>query len=200
MTTTSSPTVTLPYHQREWIDVEPGPYDKGCFEVSKKIMRLLRHDPSVCREEDGAVEFRILAPMFRSEFTSSQYWSIRTWLNYLQEGGGPEKSFQCCVDPFSADTILYFRAIQGHSGGKHIILTLQDNVLLPSDIAEHILPRWKLPRCALDHSMWIDSGWQRRQERETCGVLLGCESNVHRSLSREGLRRYEAQDCSAQIQ
>ena len=27
--TTSSPTVTLPYHQREWIDVEPGQCDKS---------------------------------------------------------------------------------------------------------------------------------------------------------------------------
>ena len=42
------------------------------------------------------------------------------------------------MDPYSADTILYFRAIQGHSGGKHINPTLQDNVLLPSDFAEHI--------------------------------------------------------------
>ena len=129
MPTTSSPTVTLPYHLREWIDVEPGKYDKSCFEVSKKMIRLLRHDPSVLREEDGAVEFRILAPMFRSEFTSSQHWSIRTWLNYLQKREGPKNRFQYCVDPYSADTILYLRAIQGHSGGKHINLTLQDNVL-----------------------------------------------------------------------
>ena len=50
-----------------WIDVETGPYDKSCFEVSKKMIRLLRHDPSVLREEDGAVEFRILAQMFCSE-------------------------------------------------------------------------------------------------------------------------------------
>ena len=64
---TSSSTATLPYHQRDWIDVEQGPYDKSCFEVSKKMIRLLRHDPSVFQEEDGAVEFRILAPMFRSE-------------------------------------------------------------------------------------------------------------------------------------
>ena len=34
MPTTSSPTVTFPYHQRDWIDVEPGQYDKSCFEVS----------------------------------------------------------------------------------------------------------------------------------------------------------------------
>ena len=81
MTTTSSSTITLPYHLRVWIDVEPGPYDKGCFEVSKKMIRLLRHDPSVLLEEDGAVEFKILAQMFRSEFTSSQHWSIRVYLN-----------------------------------------------------------------------------------------------------------------------
>ena len=36
MPTTSCSTTTLPYHLRVWIDVEPGPYDKRCFEVSKK--------------------------------------------------------------------------------------------------------------------------------------------------------------------
>ena len=100
--------------------------------MSKKMIRLLRHDPSVLREVDGAVEFRILAQMFHSEFTSSQHWSIRTWLNYLQKGGGPNKRFQYCVDPFTA------RTIQGHSEGKHFSPTLQDNVLLPDDFAEHI--------------------------------------------------------------
>ena len=61
--TTSSSATTFPYHQCVWIDAEPGPYDKSCFEVSEKMIRLLRHDPSVLREEDGAVEFRILAQM-----------------------------------------------------------------------------------------------------------------------------------------
>ena len=30
--------------------------------------------------------------------------------------------FQYCVDPYSADTVLYLRAIQGHSGGNILIL------------------------------------------------------------------------------
>ena len=42
------------------------------------------------------------------------------------------------MDRLSDDTILYLRASQGHSGGKHINSTLQDNALLPSDFAEHI--------------------------------------------------------------
>ena len=66
----SSPTVTLPYHQRQWIDVEPGKFDKSGIEVPRKMIRLLRHDPSVLRVEDGAVEFRILASMFRLGCTS----------------------------------------------------------------------------------------------------------------------------------
>ena len=35
-TTASSSTTTLLHHQRVRIDVEPGPYDKSCFEVSEK--------------------------------------------------------------------------------------------------------------------------------------------------------------------
>ena len=86
-TPTTSSTTSLPCDHRAWSDAQPGPFDKSCFEVSKKMIRVLRHDPSVPREEDGAVEFRTLAPMFRSEFASSQCWSILTWLNYLQRGG-----------------------------------------------------------------------------------------------------------------
>ena len=56
----------------------------------------------------------------------------------LQKGGGLKKRFQFCADPYSADTILYLRAILGHSGGKHMDPTFRDNVLLPSEFAEHI--------------------------------------------------------------
>ena len=105
--------------------MEPGPYDKSCFEVSKKMIMLLRHDPSALREEDGAVEFRILAQMFCSGFTSSSHSSIRTCLSFLQRGGGIKKRFQYCVDPTSPEALLYFRAIQGHSVGKHVDPSLQ---------------------------------------------------------------------------
>ena len=76
--------------------------------------------------------------MFASKFASSPHWSIRTWLRDLQRGGGPKKRFQCCLDPFSAETVLYLRAIHGHTGGKLIDPALQDNVLFPSDFAEYI--------------------------------------------------------------
>ena len=63
--------------------------------------------------------------MSASQSESSPHWSIRTWLRYLQRGGGPKKRFQYCLDPHFAETILYLRA-------------MQDNALLPSDFAEYI--------------------------------------------------------------
>ena len=47
----SSPKVKIPLHMRERIDVEPGEYDQRSFEVSEKLIRLLRHDGFVLREE-----------------------------------------------------------------------------------------------------------------------------------------------------
>ena len=74
--------------------------------LAKRMNRLL-----VPREQDGALEFRNLAPMFVSQFESSPYWSIRTWPNYLQRGGVVKKRFQYCLDPNSRESVLYLRTI-----------------------------------------------------------------------------------------
>ena len=43
--------------ERKWIDIEPGNYSLSAYEVSKKVMHLLRHSQQVQREDDGAVQF-----------------------------------------------------------------------------------------------------------------------------------------------
>ena len=86
--------VSVPYHERKWIDMEPGTVDRNCLEVSKLMIRYLRHDDTVHREEDGAVRFEDLASMFRSRNASTSHWSIRTWLSFLHRGGGVKKRFQ----------------------------------------------------------------------------------------------------------
>ena len=118
--------VSIPYLE----DMEPGTLDQHCPEGSKLMIRLLRHDDSVNREEDGAVKFE----------DQASHWSTRTWLSFLQRGGGIKRTTH------SPETFLCLPAIQGHSGGTHVDLTLQDNVLLP-DFAEHTY-----------HPVCIDSG------------------------------------------
>ena len=52
----SSPRI-IPVERRSWIDIEPGKYSLSEYEVSKKVIHLLRHSQRVHREEDGAFHF-----------------------------------------------------------------------------------------------------------------------------------------------
>ena len=51
-----SPSI-IPMNERNWIDIERGNYSLSAYEVSKKIIHLLRHSQQVQREYDGAVHF-----------------------------------------------------------------------------------------------------------------------------------------------
>ena len=48
-----------------------------------------------------------------------------------------EKRFQYCSNPYSLNKFLYYRAIQGYSGEKSLILYCK-TMLLPDDFAEYI--------------------------------------------------------------
>ena len=47
----------VPMERRKWIDIEPGKHSLSEYEVSKKVIHLLRHSQQVHREDDGAVHF-----------------------------------------------------------------------------------------------------------------------------------------------
>ena len=77
--------------------------------MSKFIIRLLRDDESVHREEDGAVRFDHLAELFKSRFAANSHWSIQAWISFLAEGGGQKKRFQYCLNPHSSENPRTFR-------------------------------------------------------------------------------------------
>ena len=68
-----SPSI-IPMNERKWIDIEPGEYSFSAYEISKKVIHLLRHSQTVQREEDGAVQF------WRIKNLSSESISINTVL------------------------------------------------------------------------------------------------------------------------
>ena len=98
--------VSVPSMNRKWIDVEPRTFDQNCLEVSKLMTRLLRHDDSVNRENDGAVKFADLASRFRSRITSSSHWSIRTWLCFVAQRRWNEEKIPKLRGPSSPETFL----------------------------------------------------------------------------------------------
>ena len=109
----SSSTRTIPIRERTWTEVEPGKYSLNDYPVSKKLVNLLRHG-SQPRDNDGAIEFGRIKDNLQDHFVFCHHWSDEKWKSAMAGGGGHKKRFQYCAD--SSGTILYLRALQGHSG------------------------------------------------------------------------------------
>ena len=99
--------------KRTWTDVEPEKYSLSDFEISKKLIHLLRHGQHVHREDDGAVQFWRIKDNLQKHFPYCPHWSDDKWKKSMAGGGGNKKRYQYCTD--SLGTIVYLRALQGHS-------------------------------------------------------------------------------------
>ena len=132
----SSSTRTVPIGKRIWTDVEPGKYLISDYAVSKKLIHLLRHGRHVHREDDGAIEFWRIKDDLQKHFWYCHHWSDEKWKKSMARGGGNKKIYKYCTD--SLRTILYLRALQGHSRRSLIDPTLQNNVIIPDGFFKYI--------------------------------------------------------------
>ena len=118
--------------ERKWIDIEPEESSLSAYEVSKKVINLLRHCQTVQREDDGAV-FLENQEFLQNQFPRTAYWSDERWKACLAAGGGAKRRYQYCSD--ISGTIIYLRALQGRS---LIDPSLQDNVIIQRGFFHHI--------------------------------------------------------------
>ena len=131
----NSPSI-IPINERNWIDNEPGNYSLPAYEVSKKVVHLLRHSQQVQREDDGAVQFWRIQEHLQNQFPQVLYWSDDRWKACLAAGGGAKRRYQYCTDV--SGIIVYLQALQGHSGRNLIDPSLQDNVVIQRGLFHHI--------------------------------------------------------------
>ena len=129
-------TTTIPMHERRWIDIEPSEQTLAAYDLSKKVISLLRHNQTVQREQDGTIHIYRIKFYLRSHSSQVQHWSDDRWKACLAAGGGSKRRYQYCSD--NSGRILYLRALQGHSGNNLIDPTLQDNVVIGSGISHYI--------------------------------------------------------------
>ena len=132
-------------------DVEPQKYSLSDYPVSKKLSTILRHG-SLPRENDGAIDFLRIKDYLRKYFVFCHHWSDEKWKSSMAGGGGNKKRFQYCTD--SSGTILYLRALQGHSGRNLVHPSLQDNVVIPDGFFKYIYH----VGCAINSHSIINSG------------------------------------------
>ena len=146
-----SPSI-IPMNERKCIDIEQGNSSFSAYEISKKVIHLLRHSQIVQREEDGAVQFWRIKFYLRNQFPQNQYWSDDRWKACLAAGGGSKRRCQYCSG--ISGTIVYLRALQGHSGRSLIDPSLQDNMIIQCGIFQHIYHIG----CAFDLHSIINNG------------------------------------------
>ena len=99
------------------------------------MIRLLPHDQSVPRESDGAVRLDDIMEEFK-KFDGALQWTMTIGYVYSGKRRRTKKRFQYCLNINISKHFLYFRAIQGHSGGNFIDPELQDKVLWPEGFTE----------------------------------------------------------------
>ena len=107
----------------------------------------------------------------QEQFPYCLHWSDDKWKKNKAGGGGGNKMiYQCCTD-FSG-SIVYLRALPGHSGRSLIDPTPQDNVIIQSNFFRYIYH----VGCAINLHSIINSGsilgGQHLNNRQTVFFLL----------------------------
>ena len=141
----------------------------SAYEISKKVIHLLRHSQTIQREEDGAVEFWRIKNYLLSQFPQVLYWSDDRGKACLAARGGAKRRYQYCTDV--SGIIVYFRALQGHSGRNLIDPSLQDNVVISERIIPTYLPHRMCVQSSFHHQLWINT-WRSEFKQETDGILF----------------------------
>ena len=83
------------------MDINPWGCDHKCYVVSKAMTRLLRHDPTIHRETDGAVKFDDSTEEFKKKkrFDGALQWSSEDWISILARRGGAPKKVSALFEP-----------------------------------------------------------------------------------------------------
>ena len=75
---------TIPQSERIWIDIEPSKPDLESYNLSKKVINLLRHNQKLHREQDGAIQFYKIKFHLRDYPLPIQNCSDDRWLACLR--------------------------------------------------------------------------------------------------------------------
>ena len=87
-------TTTIPLRERRWIDIESSKQDLDSHDISKKVINLLRHNQTLHREEDGAIQFYKIKFHLRDHHSQIQNWSDDRWKACLAAGGRSKRRYQ----------------------------------------------------------------------------------------------------------
>ena len=158
----------IPYRcmKEDWIDIEPSEQDLDSYDLSKKVISLLRHNQTLHREEDGAIEFFKIKFHLRNHHSQIQNCSDDRCKACLAARGGLKRRCQYCSD--DSGRIFFLRALQGHSRNNLIDPMLQDKAVIGSGMFHSIYHIG----CPFNFYSIVNNGLEAKFEQTTNSVLL----------------------------
>ena len=165
----SSSTKIVPIGERSWTDIEPQDYSPSTNQCwsnwSLFFVMVIYLVKTMERLNSG--DWKII---FGTTLCNLNIGLMKDGRAQCQKAGGNKKRFQYCTDP--SGEILYFRALQGHSGRNLIDPSLQDNVLIPDDFFEY-----NLSHLSKRHTVFFQRVWR--------SIKIRCIGSASDSLKRK---------------
>ena len=156
---------TNPATERKWKVIHSNSSHGGALStaVSKMVTRLVRHYDQDERQPDAAIVWDAMKPVLLKAFAKQEArdFSDTEWLGLIHQGSSKTR-FEYCED--SKNSLAYFRAIQGHSGGITVAPELMGHTLIPYNWKEYFFTGVVLPASNL--SLRTDSFQVDRKARE----------------------------------
>ena len=161
-----SPSI-IPMTERNWIDIEPGKHSLLAYEISMKVINLLRHSQTVQREDDGAVQFWRIKNFLQNQFPQIHYWSddrwkVCSWTRSKKEISVLHWYFRNnYLFPSSSRTFKtqsYWSFIAGQCCDSELIFPTY-------------LQYWMCVQSSFYHQQWIDV-WRSEFKQETDSILF----------------------------
>ena len=165
--------ISIPVLERTWTDNgTQRSNDQNCFEVSKAITRLLRHDKSVPRGIDGAVHNNdIIEECRRKKVDDASQWLLGDWISKLEKGGGAKNIFQYCVNPKLPQSIPVPSSKSRTFRRKCCWSCVARQYTDSERIYRVSPPRRECKWDAFNNQEWFDSWRTKSQTRKTIRVL-----------------------------
>ena len=146
----STGTTTIPLSERVWIDIEPSKQDLESYNLSKKVINLLRHNQKLHRQEDGAIQFYKIKFHLRDHHLSIQNWSDDRWIACFLQAEDPNEDISIALiwdQSFISELFKPFDLRdKGHQDPEKIDLNVPGR-------AQYLHNAWKKHQ---DAAYWVD--------------------------------------------
>ena len=169
--TLSSATIPVPYHERKWIDVEPGRFDKNCL---SKLMISVHNTSRKWRC------MQIARPGINISFRSYVFFALvnSNMAKFLAKRRWKQEE----IPMLRGSQFTWKSSIPSINSRPFWKKTHWSNIARQRVVTERLrrahLSRWTLPWVTLHRPVWVDSGWENVKKGRHAVFL----SAVNRSL------------------